>query len=85
MRFWKEQALGGALGSFVSVAALLLSACAGVKEPRPNSLPAGRIATVYVVHHGALHTGLTLKRSDIPRGHWPASAYYGNSKHIEIR
>jgi hypothetical protein len=42
------------------------------------------MATVYVVHHGALHTGLTLKRSDIPRGHWPASADYGNSKYIEI-
>jgi hypothetical protein len=62
----------------------MLSACAGVKESPPNSLTAGRMTTVYVVHHGGLHTGLTLKRSDIPRGHWPASAGYGNSKYIEI-
>jgi hypothetical protein len=37
-----------------------------------------------VVHHGALHTGLTVKRSDIPHGHWPASADFADSNYIEV-
>ena len=37
-----------------------------------------------MVHHGALHTGLTVKRSDIPRGHRPASADLADSKYIEV-
>ncbi|HXM30615.1 MAG TPA: DUF2459 domain-containing protein, partial [Xanthobacteraceae bacterium] len=40
--------------------------------------------TVYVVHHGTLHTGLTVKRSDIPRGHWPDNRDYAASKYIEV-
>lgn len=40
--------------------------------------------TVYIVHHGTLHTGLTLKRSDIPPGHWSASADFSRSKYIEV-
>jgi Protein of unknown function (DUF2459) len=66
------------------MAALLLTACAAVRDPAPIPHSAGRVATVYLVHHGTLHTGLTLKRSDIPRGHWPASADYGSSKYIEV-
>ena len=40
--------------------------------------------TVYVVHHGSLHTGLTIRRSDVPPGHWPASADFKLSKYIEV-
>ena len=40
--------------------------------------------TVYVVHHGGLHTGLTVRRSEIPRGRWPASRDYAGSKYIEV-
>lgn len=40
--------------------------------------------TVYVVHHGALHTGLTVRRADIPRGSWPANRDYAGSKYIEV-
>ena len=72
------------MSGFVSMATLLFTACATVKEPAPSSRPTGRLATVYLVHHGTLHTGLTVKRSDIPRGHWPASADYGGSKYIEV-
>jgi hypothetical protein len=42
------------------------------------------VTTVYVVHHGALHTGLAIKRAEIPRGHWPASRDYPLSKYIEV-
>jgi hypothetical protein len=37
-----------------------------------------------VVHHGTLHTGLTVKRSDIPPGRWPANRDYARSKYIEV-
>jgi hypothetical protein len=40
--------------------------------------------TVYVIHHGSLHTGLTIRRSDIPRGHWLASTDFAGSKYIEV-
>jgi hypothetical protein len=49
------------------------------------SPPGGdRARTVYVVHHGALHTGLTVKRSDIPEGHWPASRDYSGNQYMEV-
>jgi hypothetical protein len=76
--------LGRILSSLAWAGAVLLTACAAVKEPTPGPHPPGRQVTVYVVHHGTLHTGLTLKRSDIPRGHWAASADYGGSRYIEV-
>jgi hypothetical protein len=64
------------------VAAFLVSGCATTAPPRVT--PPGAEKTVYVVHHGTLHTGLTVRRSDIPPGHWPASADYAGSKYIEL-
>src|SRR6476619_3137476 len=73
MRFCPGEGLGRVLSRLVWVAALSLTACAAVNRPAPGAQPSGRLATVYLVHHGSLHTGLTVKRSDIPTGHWPAS------------
>ena len=56
-----------------------LNGCAGTPLRREQ----GR-NTVYVVHHGGLHTGLTIQRSDIPRGRWPASADFRRSRYIEV-
>lgn len=61
---------------------LLVSGCAGITRAPLNS-PAG-MKTVYVVHHGTLHTGLAVRRSDIPAGHWVASSDFGRSKYIEV-
>jgi hypothetical protein len=63
-------------------AAVVLSGCAAVTQPPVESGTARK--TVYVVHHGGLHTGLTVKRSDILPGHWPASADFAHSRYIEI-
>jgi len=63
-------------------AAVVLSGCAGATDTRIRPMPAGK--TVYLVHHGALHTGLTIKRSDIPAGHWLAGRDYLRSKYIEV-
>ena len=37
-----------------------------------------------MINHGALHTGLAVKRSDIPRGAWPAHRDYSRFKYLEI-
>lgn len=63
---------------------VFFSACTAGPRTAGRHPPSGKVATVYVVHHGTLHTGLTVKRSDIPDGHWPASADYGRFKYIEI-
>ena len=66
--------------------AVLLGAvgCAGpTKSLYPP--PAGETPrTVYVINHGALHTGLAVKRSDIPRGVWAANRDYSGRKYLEV-
>jgi hypothetical protein len=64
--------------------AILLPSCAGpVKSLYPPR--AGETArSVYVIHHGSLHTGLAVKRSDIPPGLWPAHREYAKDKYLEI-
>ena len=62
--------------------AAVLCGCAGTRARNVVTQP--ERSTVYVVHHGTLHTGLTIRRSDIPRGHWPASADFAGSKYIEV-
>jgi hypothetical protein len=63
---------------------LCATACAGPTKslypPRVGEAP----RKVYVINHGALHTGLAVKRSDIPRGAWPASRDYFGFKYLEV-
>ena len=66
------------------LAAVTVAACAGPVAGTTRTLPAAGVKTVYVVHHGSLHTGLTLKRSDLRRGILPAGEDYGRSKYIEV-
>ena len=63
---------------------LLFFACASPTASLHLPRPGDPARTVYVVHHGSLHTGLTVKRSDIPRGHWPANRDYAGSNYIEV-
>ena len=37
-----------------------------------------------MINHGALHTGLAVKRSDIPRGVWAANRDYSGLKYLEV-
>ena len=67
----------GILAIFVSLV--------GCAAPSPASFDRpSRPRTVFVVHHGALHTGLTVKRSDIPRGYWLAIKDFSRSKYVEF-
>src|SRR5687768_16803792 len=71
--------LGAVCGVF-----LLATGCAGpVKSLYPPG-PGERPRSVYVIHHGSLHTGLAVKRSDIPRGVWAAHRDYAKFKYLEI-
>jgi len=68
----------------IGVAFLMATGCAGpinsLYPPGPKETP----RSVYVIHHGSLHTGLAVKRSDIPAGLWPAHRDYAKSKHLEV-
>jgi hypothetical protein len=68
----------------VSLAFLVAAGCAGpIKSLYPPA--AGETPrSIYVINHGALHTGLAVKRSDIPAGLWPANRDYAKSKYLEI-
>jgi hypothetical protein len=85
MKSWSDR-MGRVVLQGALVAATLLAAvaCAGpVKSLYPPR--AGEPSrTVYVVNHGALHTGLAVKRSDIPHGVWPAERDYSGFKYLEV-
>ena len=76
LRLWRWLRYTGALAL-----PFLFLACA---VPSQTAGPAGPTRTVYVVHHGTLHTGLTVRRSDIPPGSWPANRDYAGNKYIEV-
>jgi Protein of unknown function (DUF2459) len=81
MKSWSSRS---ARAVFVVTSLLGMAACAGpVKSLYPPR--AGEpTRTVYVINHGALHTGLAVKRSDIPRGVWPANRDYTGFKYLEV-
>jgi len=66
------------------LALLFAVGCAGPNHslypPRAGETP----RSVFVINHGALHTGLAVKRSDIPPGVWPANRDYARSKYLEV-
>lgn len=76
--------VGRALWFGIVSLALLLAGCAGpiksLYPPRPGETP----RSIYVIHRGSLHTGLAVKRSDIPPGLWPANRDHAKSKYLEV-
>lgn len=77
-------ALGALRCGCVFLAFLLAAGCAGpIKSLYPPG-PGETLRSIYVINHGALHTGLAVKRSDIPRGLWPANRDYARSKYLEV-
>jgi hypothetical protein len=63
---------------------LMVVGCAGpvrsLYPPKPGEQP----RTVYVINHGNLHTGLAVKRADIPKHLLPAKDDYPNAKYLEL-
>jgi hypothetical protein len=68
----------------ISGAFLLAAGCARPVKSLYPAGPAEKPRSVYVIHHGSLHTGLAVKRSDIPSGLWPAHRDYATFKYLEI-
>lgn len=64
--------------------AALLAACAGPVKSLYPPHASEKPRSIYVIHHGSLHTGVAVKRSDIPPGLWPANRDYANHKYLEI-
>jgi hypothetical protein len=63
---------------------LLAAGCAGpIKSLYPPG-PGETARSIYVIHHGSLHTGVAVKRSDIPPGLWPAHRDYARFQYLEI-
>lgn len=84
MRIRRERSWRGLTQVAALAMPLLFVACAAPTSALPSPRSGEPARTVYVVHHGALHTGLTLKRTDIPRGSWPANRDHARSKYIEV-
>src|SRR6266446_4677651 len=59
-------------------------ACAGPTKSLYPPRADETARAVYVINHGALHTGLAVKRSEIPRGIWPANRDYSGFKYLEV-
>lgn len=68
----------------ISLAFLLAVGCAGPIKSLYPPAAGERARSIYVINHGALHTGLAVKRSDVPAGLWPANRDYPNSKYLEV-
>jgi hypothetical protein len=68
----------------LSLALLLFAGCAGPVKSLYPPVAGERPRSIYVINHGALHTGLAVKRSDIPPGLWRANRDYANSKYLEV-
>ena len=85
-RFARSKDWTNGAGQFGSLflALFLAAGCAGPEKslypPRAGETP----RSIYVINHGALHTGLAVKRSDIPRRLWPANRGYAKSKYLEV-
>ena len=68
----------------VVLAALLAAGCAGPVKSLYPPVAGEPVRSIYVINHGALHTGLAVKRTDIPPGLWRANRDFARSKYLEV-
>lgn len=68
----------------VAFAFLLGAGCAGPIKSLYPPAAGERARSIYVINRGALHTGLAVKRSEVPAAVWPANRDYPNSKYLEV-
>ena len=65
------------------LAALLLAACMSPQAVSESPPENGPTSAVYLVAHG-WHTGIVVRRADIPPGLWPESRDFGFAEYIEV-
>lgn len=68
----------------LNLSLLIEGGCVGPIQSVYPPVSAESSRTVYVVNHGGLHTGVAVKRSDIPKNVWPANMDYREAKYIEV-
>ena len=61
---------------------LLAAAIAGCASAAPSQ-PSPSDRTIYVVSHG-WHTGIVIRRGDVPAGLWPEIADFPNAEYLEL-
>jgi hypothetical protein len=80
----RQSSLRGLIQTAILLLPFFFLACAAPSTSLLSPRAGEPSRTVYVVHHGTLHTGLTVKRSDIPAGRWPANRDHADSRYIEV-
>lgn len=68
------------------VPALILLMIFGCAVSTPSVIPTARIGaatSIYVINHG-WHTGIAVKRRDIPAGIWPESVDFPDARYLEV-
>lgn len=60
---------------------LLCSACAGPTTPFPAD--GEPFVSIYVINYGK-HTGLSVRRADLPQGLWPESGDFPGADYLEV-
>jgi uncharacterized protein (TIGR02117 family) len=62
---------------------VVLAACAGPIEGPLRPAPGEPSRPVYVVDHG-WHTGIVVRRQDVPDGVWPERRDFSRFEHVEV-
>ncbi len=59
-----------------------LAGCAGSRQGLYPPAPGEPVKPVYVINHG-WHTGIAVRRADIPQGVWPEHGDFADFEHVE--
>lgn len=63
---------------------VLANGCVGPIKSLYPPAPGEPTRTVYLITQGAIHTGIAVKRADIPEQLWPSKADYPHAQFLEI-
>jgi len=78
----REVAAQVALVGLVVFSAAAAGCAASIKGLYPPA-PAELVKPIYVINHG-WHTGIAVRRADIPEGVWPEHADFADSEYVEV-
>jgi len=65
------------------VLSVVAAGCAGSIEGLYPPAPAELVKPIYVINHG-WHTGIAVRRANIPKGVWPEHADFADSEYVEV-
>jgi uncharacterized protein (TIGR02117 family) len=59
-------------------------ACLWAGESRPSFAGVESTKSIYVVNHNDWHTGIVIRREDVPGDLWPERQAFGDSEYLEV-